>query len=73
MSLNFEAQLYLVSCKEFCQYPYVSHSRLSCVFHPRSWPDAVLWNPHLQMEACYKDFVCVENAKVQISYFLISK
>lgn len=29
-----------------------------------SWSDAVLWNPHLQMEACYKDFVCVENAKV---------
>ncbi|MBA0770097.1 hypothetical protein Gotri_018771 [Gossypium trilobum] len=26
--------------------------------------DAVLWNPHLQMEACYKDFVCVENAKI---------
>lgn len=25
----------------------------------------MLWNPHLQMEACYKDFVCVENAKVQ--------
>ncbi|KAG8056437.1 hypothetical protein GUJ93_ZPchr0002g25685 [Zizania palustris] len=29
-----------------------------------NWSDAVLWNPHLQMEACYKDFVCVENAKV---------
>ncbi|KAH9663108.1 glucose-6-phosphate 1-epimerase [Citrus sinensis] len=29
-----------------------------------SWSDAVLWNPHLQMEACYKDFVCVENAKI---------
>ncbi|CAL5369219.1 unnamed protein product [Camellia sinensis] len=28
-----------------------------------SWTDAVLWNPYLQMEACYKDFVCVENAK----------
>ncbi|PON71412.1 Aldose 1-/Glucose-6-phosphate 1-epimerase [Parasponia andersonii] len=28
-----------------------------------NWTDAVLWNPHLQMEACYKDFVCVENAK----------
>ncbi|KAH1223936.1 putative glucose-6-phosphate 1-epimerase [Glycine max] len=25
---------------------------------------AVLWNPYLQMEACYKDFVCVENAKI---------
>lgn len=31
---------------------------------PCSWSDAVLWNPYLQMEACYKDFVCVENAKV---------
>lgn len=30
-----------------------------------NWSDAVLWNPHLQMEACYKDFVCVENAKIQ--------
>ncbi|KAI3969879.1 hypothetical protein MKX01_038347 [Papaver californicum] len=29
-----------------------------------SWTDAVLWNPHLTMEACYKDFVCVENAKI---------
>ncbi|KAF3441080.1 hypothetical protein FNV43_RR19366 [Rhamnella rubrinervis] len=29
-----------------------------------NWPDAVLWNPHLQMEACYRDFVCVENAKI---------
>ncbi|XP_021714537.1 putative glucose-6-phosphate 1-epimerase [Chenopodium quinoa] len=29
-----------------------------------NWLDAVLWNPHLQMEACYKDFVCVENAKI---------
>ncbi|KAK6150882.1 hypothetical protein DH2020_015814 [Rehmannia glutinosa] len=29
-----------------------------------NWSDAVLWNPHLMMEACYKDFVCVENAKI---------
>ncbi|MFQ6634161.1 hypothetical protein Gotur_011871 [Gossypium turneri] len=29
-----------------------------------NWSDAVLWNPHLQMEACYKEFVCVENAKI---------
>ncbi|KAK2965892.1 hypothetical protein RJ640_011139 [Escallonia rubra] len=29
-----------------------------------NWSDAVLWNPHLTMEACYKDFVCVENAKI---------
>ncbi|CAK7339589.1 unnamed protein product [Dovyalis caffra] len=29
-----------------------------------NWSDAVLWNPHLQMEARYKDFVCVENAKL---------
>ncbi|CAA3026632.1 putative glucose-6-phosphate 1-epimerase [Olea europaea var. sylvestris] len=29
-----------------------------------NWSDAVLWNPHLSMEACYKDFVCVENAKI---------
>ncbi|OAY57420.1 putative glucose-6-phosphate 1-epimerase [Manihot esculenta] len=29
-----------------------------------NWSDTVLWNPHLQMEACYKDFVCVENAKI---------
>jgi len=31
-----------------------------------NWSDAVLWNPHLQMEACYKDFVCVENAKIEM-------
>lgn len=29
-----------------------------------NWSDAVLWNPYLQMEACYRDFVCVENAKI---------
>ncbi|CAA2937905.1 glucose-6-phosphate 1-epimerase [Olea europaea subsp. europaea] len=29
-----------------------------------NWSDAVLWNPHLSMEACYKDFVCIENAKI---------
>ncbi|XP_059459198.1 putative glucose-6-phosphate 1-epimerase isoform X1 [Corylus avellana] len=29
-----------------------------------NWTDAVLWNPHLQMEACYRDFVCVENAQI---------
>ncbi|XP_071702495.1 putative glucose-6-phosphate 1-epimerase [Rutidosis leptorrhynchoides] len=29
-----------------------------------NWADAVLWNPHLTMEACYKDFVCVENAQI---------
>uniref|UniRef100_A0A1J3DQT4 glucose-6-phosphate 1-epimerase n=1 Tax=Noccaea caerulescens TaxID=107243 RepID=A0A1J3DQT4_NOCCA len=29
-----------------------------------NWSDAVLWNPHIQMEACYRDFVCVENAKL---------
>ncbi|KAK8943400.1 hypothetical protein KSP40_PGU018438 [Platanthera guangdongensis] len=29
-----------------------------------NWPDAVLWNPHKQMEASYRDFVCVENAQI---------
>lgn len=29
-----------------------------------NWSDTVLWNPHLQMEACNKDFVCVENAQI---------
>ncbi|KAI9089023.1 hypothetical protein K1719_029302 [Acacia pycnantha] len=29
-----------------------------------NWSDAVLWNPYTQMEACYRDFVCVENAKI---------
>ncbi|KAL0906815.1 hypothetical protein M5K25_025340 [Dendrobium thyrsiflorum] len=29
-----------------------------------NWPDAVLWNPHTQMESCYRDFVCVENAQI---------
>ncbi|XP_027178840.1 putative glucose-6-phosphate 1-epimerase [Coffea eugenioides] len=29
-----------------------------------NWSDTVLWNPHLTMEASYKDFVCVENAKI---------
>lgn len=30
----------------------------------QNWTDAVLWNPYLTMEACYKDFVCVENAQI---------
>lgn len=30
----------------------------------KNWPDAVLWNPHLNAPAAYKDFVCVENAKI---------
>uniref|UniRef100_A0A1D1Z348 glucose-6-phosphate 1-epimerase n=1 Tax=Anthurium amnicola TaxID=1678845 RepID=A0A1D1Z348_9ARAE len=30
----------------------------------KNWSDAVLWNPYLQMEHCYRDFVCVENAKI---------
>ncbi|CAL9151086.1 putative glucose-6-phosphate 1-epimerase [Musa acuminata AAA Group] len=29
-----------------------------------NWSDAVLWNPYMQMESCFKDFVCVENAKI---------
>ncbi|KAL6520034.1 hypothetical protein OROHE_017177 [Orobanche hederae] len=28
------------------------------------WSDAVLWNPHLTMGSCFKEFVCVENAKI---------
>ncbi|XP_047312533.1 putative glucose-6-phosphate 1-epimerase [Impatiens glandulifera] len=31
----------------------------------KNWTDAVLWNPHLTMASCYKDFVCVENAKLE--------
>ena len=27
------------------------------------WEDVVTWNPWTTMEACYKNFVCVENAK----------
>lgn len=34
------------------------------IIQNKNWSDAVLWNPHLQMESCYKDFVCVENAKI---------
>ncbi|XP_051126798.1 putative glucose-6-phosphate 1-epimerase [Andrographis paniculata] len=30
-----------------------------------NWTDTVVWNPHLTMESCYKDFVCVENAKIR--------
>ncbi|XP_011623716.1 putative glucose-6-phosphate 1-epimerase isoform X1 [Amborella trichopoda] len=30
----------------------------------QNWTDAVLWNPYTQMESCYRDFVCVENAKI---------
>ena len=26
------------------------------------WTDAVVWTPWTDMEACYKEFVCVENA-----------
>ncbi|BBN15429.1 glucose-6-phosphate 1-epimerase [Marchantia polymorpha subsp. ruderalis] len=28
------------------------------------WSDAVLWNPYMTMKLYYKDFVCVENAKL---------
>jgi len=28
-----------------------------------NWSDCVVWNPWTSMEACYKEFVCVENAK----------
>ena len=28
-----------------------------------NWSDCVVWNPWTAMEACYKEFVCVENAK----------
>jgi len=49
-------------------YSYILHC---CPFDPCSWSDTVLWNPHLQMEACYKDFVCVENAQVLKYYLLV--
>lgn len=28
----------------------------------QGWPDAVVWSPWTDMESCYKEFVCVENA-----------
>ncbi|GBG76254.1 hypothetical protein CBR_g22002 [Chara braunii] len=31
----------------------------------QGWKDAVVWNPHLTMKDFYKDFVCVENAKLE--------
>lgn len=31
----------------------------------QGWKDAVVWSPYLTMEACYKDFVCVENAQIE--------
>jgi len=43
----------------------VSHDCALAVV-PR-WKDAVVWSPYLTMEACYKDFVCVENAQVRPS------
>ena len=30
------------------------------------WPDAVVWNPWTDMEACFREFVAVENAAVQV-------
>eukprot|EP00270_Netrium_digitus_P008807 TRINITY_DN264_c0_g1_i1.p1 TRINITY_DN264_c0_g1~~TRINITY_DN264_c0_g1_i1.p1 ORF type:complete len:367 (-),score=108.30 TRINITY_DN264_c0_g1_i1:105-1172(-) len=30
-----------------------------------NWTDVVVWNPYLTMEACYKNFVCVENAQLE--------
>ena len=27
-----------------------------------NWPDCVVWNPWTAMEACYREFCCVENA-----------
>lgn len=34
------------------------------VIRSSNWSDVVLWNPHRQMESSYRDFVCVENAKI---------
>jgi glucose-6-phosphate 1-epimerase len=28
----------------------------------QNWPDVVVWSPWTSMEACYKEFCCVENA-----------
>jgi glucose-6-phosphate 1-epimerase len=28
------------------------------------WSDVVVWSPWTSMEACYKEFCCVENAQV---------
>ncbi|MQL97136.1 hypothetical protein Taro_029818 [Colocasia esculenta] len=36
----------------------------SITIQNKGWSDVVLWNPYLQMEHCYRDFVCVENAKI---------
>lgn len=49
------------------KYILASNILMHCVIDSSfsfSWSDAVLWNPHLTMESCYEDFVCVENAKV---------
>jgi hypothetical protein len=44
--------------------PHLVIDGLNCLCFSCRWSDVVLWNPYLTMEACYKDFVCVENAQV---------
>ncbi|KAL4441812.1 hypothetical protein ABPG77_003728 [Micractinium sp. CCAP 211/92] len=33
------------------------------VIASQQWPEVVVWTPWTAMEACYKEFVCVENAQ----------
>lgn len=64
---GFKLQTIIFLCLDLTYGFFLSKKYLTygSFFHFQcSWSDAVLWNPHLQMEACYRDFVCVENAKV---------
>ncbi|OAE24079.1 hypothetical protein AXG93_2402s1380 [Marchantia polymorpha subsp. ruderalis] len=52
------------SLSELAIYSWVFHLSEVVPFVACRWSDAVLWNPYMTMKLYYKDFVCVENAKL---------
>ena len=43
---------------------YVGSGAAVSVENTAGWTDTVVWNPHLNMKDCYKNFCCVESAAV---------
>ena len=41
---------------------YVGSGAAVCVENTAGWRDTVVWNPHVNMKECYKNFCCVESA-----------
>ena len=43
---------------------YVGSGAAVAVENTAGWMDTVVWNPHLTMKECYKNFCCIESAAV---------